>query len=201
LGHPFHRDIDFVVYAKGKISLPIGLLHGIEITRNKFGGVKLNLPHITIDIWSLQDTWGLQQINGNATPNTLVKTVFFNFSAIAFDYNRQRFIYSYDFLDFYATKMMDVVYGRNPYPTACVVNTFYYAQEYGFSIGKKLKNWIAKQILGNDIENQQLRRYGEVKYSEEVVRAFANICKVVKGSNTSVSIHDSSNRQYLIKFI
>lgn len=200
LGYPFHRDIDFVVYAKEKINLPIELLHGIEISRNKFGGVKLNLPNITIDIWNLQSTWGLQRINGSATPYTLIKTVFFNFSAIAFDYNRQRFIYSDDFLHFYATKIMDVVYGRNPYPTACVVNSFYYAQEYSFSIGRQLRIWISKQFLGSDIESQQQRRYGEVKYSEKVIRAFAHICKVVKSSNTSVSIHDEDNRQYVIKF-
>lgn len=200
LGYPFHRDIDFVVYAKEKICLPLGLLHGIEITKNKFGGVKLNLPHITIDIWNLQNTWGLLQINGGATPYTLIKTVFFNFSAIAFDYNEQRFIYSYDFLNFYATRIMDVVYGRNPYPTACVVNSFYYAQEYNFPIGKKLRVWISKQSLGSDIESQQQRRYGEVKFSEEVIRAFAQICKMIKSPNTSVSIYNESNRQYLIKF-
>lgn len=200
LGYPFHRDIDFVVYAKEKFTLPINLLHGIDISRNKFGGVKIRLEYLTIDIWNLPNTWGLQQIDGNATPYTLIRTVFYNFSAIIYDYNRQHFIYSKDFLKFYASKTMDVVYGKNPYPTACVVNTFYYAQEYSFSIGKRLRVWISKQMLGEDIESQQLRRYGEVKYQEAMVRAFASVCKMIKSPNTSVSIHDDSGHQYLFKF-
>lgn len=200
LGYPFHRDIDFVVYAKEKITLPISLLHGIDISKNKFGGVKLRLQHLSIDIWNLPSTWGLQQIGGNATPYTLIKTVFFNFSAIVYDYNKQRFIYSEDFLKFYATKTMDIVYGKNPYPTACVVNTCYYAQEYSFTIGKKLRAWIGKQILGDDIETQQVRRYGEVKFQDAVVKAFASVCKMIKSPNISVSIHDDSGHRYLFKF-
>ena len=190
LGYPFHRDIDLVVYAKEKITLPIELLHG----------VKLTLPHITIDVWGLDRTWGVLQVGGNPTPNTLIRTVFFNFSAIVFDYKKQRFIYSDDFLKFYKTKTMDLVYERNPYPTACVVNTCYYAQEYNFSIGKRLRTWISKQGLGNDVETQQVRRYGEVKFKEPIVNAFVEMCKIVKKPNTSVCIYDSDQRKYIFKF-
>ena len=200
LGYPFHRDIDLVVYAKEKITLPIELLHGINIARNKFGGVKLSLPHITIDVWGLESTWGLLQTKGKATPYSLIRTVFFNFSAIVFDYKHQHFIYSDDFLRFYDSKTIDLVYGRNPYPTACVVNTCYYAQEYNFSIGKKLRTWISRQALGDDIETQQVRRYGEVKFKEPIVNAFVEMCKIIKKPNTSVCIYDSDQRKYIFKF-
>ena len=200
LGYPFHRDIDFVVYAKGKITLPIELLHGIDITRNKFGGVKLTLPHLTIDVWGLDRTWGVLQVGGNPTPNTLIRTVFFNFSAIVFDYKKQNFIYSDDFLKFYKSKTMDLVYERNPYPTACVVNACYYALEYNFSIGKRLRTWISRQAMGDDVESQQVRRYGEVKFKEPVVNAFVEMCKIVKKPNTSVCIYDSDQRKYIFKF-
>ena len=200
LGYPFHRDIDFVVYAKEKITLPIELLHGIDITRNKFGGVKLTLPHLTIDVWGLDRTWGVLQVGGNPTPNTLIRTVFFNFSAIVFDYKKQNFIYSDDFLKFYKSKTMDLVYERNPYPTACVVNACYYALEYNFSIGKRLRTWISRQAMGDDVESQQVRRYGEVKFKEPVVNAFVEMCKIVKKPNTSVCIYDSDQRKYIFKF-
>lgn len=200
LGYPFHRDIDFVVYAKEKITLPIELFHGINITRNKFGGVKLTFPHLTIDVWGLDRTWGVLQVGGNPTPNTLIRTVFFNFSAIVFDYKKQNFIYSDDFLKFYKSKTMDLVYERNPYPTACVVNACYYALEYNFSIGKRLRTWISRQAMGDDVESQQVRRYGEVKFKEPVVNAFVEMCKIVKKPNTSVCIYDSEQRKYIFKF-
>ena len=201
LGYPFHRDIDIVVCAKNnKILLPMKLLHGINISRNKFGGIKLILPHITIDIWKLSETWGILKKELSPTPYSLINTVFFNFSAIVFDYKQQRFIYGNDFLKFYKSRTMDIVFSHNPYPTACVISSCYYAQEYNFPIGKKLRQWISKQALEDDIESQQMNRYNEIKFQESVIKAFVAICKRVKNKNTSVCIHDINNHQYIFKF-
>lgn len=200
LGYPFHRDLDFVVCTDESLSLPIQLLRGYKITKNKFGGVKLSKGNFVVDVWNMKDSWGILNRGGKNTPYNLINTVFFNFSAVIYSYNNQRFISSEYFDDFYNNRVMEVVFKRNPFPSSCVVNSFHYTQTYNFSIGKSLRKWICKYGEKQEYEQQQIRRYGEILYPNDVINSFVSICKRVNQSDSIVVIRDSRKRQYIVKF-
>ena len=81
------RDLDLVVDCSCDLSeLVQSLLPEDNIVKlNSFGGIKICINHLNIDIWSIEKTWGI--IKRGIRPNIygLLKTPFFNFSSIVFN--------------------------------------------------------------------------------------------------------------------
>ena len=96
LGYLNNRDIDFVAVDTYKVRIPISLLRNVTLKKNNFNGYKLVFNRLTIDWWDIERTWGILREGMKGTVNSLLKTAFFNFSAIAYDYNKRRFIISDD---------------------------------------------------------------------------------------------------------
>ncbi|MDT3387162.1 MAG: hypothetical protein LIR46_05285 [Bacteroidota bacterium] len=178
LGYLSNRDIDFVALDSRRISIPLSLLRPISIRKNKFDGYKLTTGGLTIDCWDVGRTWGVLQEGMRSNPYSLLNTAFFNFSAIVYDYNHRRFLISDDFCKFYSTHTMEVVYAKNPRIDTCIINTLYYADFFGFSIGKSLKKWVARNFReGLDYYGAQISRFQDVVYSYEMILAFVEICR------------------------
>ena len=179
LGFLEHRDLDLVVSHKHKLKFHIGKLLSLglsEIRRNKFNGVKLVLDHMEVDIWRIEDTMGIVDMQLLSTPENLLKTCFFNFSSIVYDYNESKFIYGEDFCKFLLTRELDVVYEENPFVESCIVSTFYYAEKYELSVSKKLCNWIRTHYEeGMDFQKVQLKRFGKSYLSNEVISKIVSL--------------------------
>lgn len=177
LGYLNNRDIDFVVVDTFKVNIPLSLLRNVSLSKNKFNGYKLVSNNLTIDWWDIERTWGILQEGMKGTVYSLLNTAFFNFSAIAYDYNKRRFIISEEFCKFFSTHTMEIVYAKNPRIDTCIINALYYADYYEFTIGNSLRKWIVKNYRENlDFERAQLSRYQKVIYSNEIIHAFAVIC-------------------------
>lgn len=177
LGYLNNRDLDFVAEDMHKLTIPRDLLRGVLIRKNKFNGYKIETKGLTIDCWDMERTWGIMQEGMKSTVYSLLNTAFFNFSAIAYDYSKRRFLISDDFCRFYNTHTMEVVYTKNPRIETCIVNALYYADEYGFFIGSSLRKWIVKNYREDyDYCSAQLSRFQRVIYSKEMLKAFATIC-------------------------
>lgn len=174
--HEF-RDIDFVT--KESIDIPEGILHCHFAVKNKFGGIKMRFNDVTIDLWSMKTTWGLMQKRKcRYTPHTLITTAFFNFSAIAFDYHRSRFVISDDFCNFYKNNIIDVVYPNNPIIGSCIVNTMYYKSKFDCRISRRLQKWIVAHYDDNcDFVSVQNSRYGKILYEADMIKTFVELCK------------------------
>src|SRR5574344_159977 len=135
-----NRDLDIVV---GKLTgdcIKIfeysHYFKGIE--RNKFGGVKILMEYMTIDMWQISHTRGLVEKKQEALPENLINTVFFNFSAIIYDYKNSKFLFNDAFCRFFCTGLMDVVYKNNPWKEACIISALYYRDRYRLGIGNGL---------------------------------------------------------------
>ena len=87
----------------------------VNYKRNSFKGIKIKDKNgLIIDAWILHDTWGIKNKGiKNPTPESLLQTVFFNFSAIAYDLRNRKFIYDNTFVDFLKTRIIDIVYEEN----------------------------------------------------------------------------------------
>lgn len=139
LGETNFRDLDIVV---GDVKCVIDTVNAVdsdvEFRINSFGGVKVKIQNLIIDLWGLENTWGIRKERMELTPKSLLMTAFFNFSAIVFDYNKTIFYYESDFVKFLQNKMMDVVYTKNPNIPLCIINSCYYREKYGFGLTLKL---------------------------------------------------------------
>ena len=184
-----------------KVSIPLSLLRNISLRKNKFNGYKLVSHGLTIDWWDIEKTWGIIQEGMKGTVYSLLNTAFFNFSAIAYDYNKKRFLISDDFCKFYSTHTMEIVYAKNPRIETCIINALYYADNYEFTIGNSLRKWIVKNYRVNlDFEKAQLSRFQEVLYSNEIIHAFAIICNRADIYNKRVIKLCGGGKEIKLKF-
>ena len=72
LGYLENRDIDFVISMRETLNIPISLLRGTTITKNKFGGVKIQKNGFNIDVWNISSTWGIVARRGIYSPHALL---------------------------------------------------------------------------------------------------------------------------------
>lgn len=177
LGFLDNRDLDFVAIDTYKVRIPLSLLRNVSIKKNKFNGYKLVTNGLTIDWWDIERTWGIMKEGMKGTVYSLLNTAFFNFSAIAFDYKKNRFVISDDFCKFFSTRTMEVVYAKNPRIETCIVNSLYYADFYEFAIGESLRKWIVKNYNpGLDFEAAQMSRFQRVYYQTALIKTFVLVC-------------------------
>lgn len=185
LGETIFRDLDIVV---GDVECVIDTINAVdsavEFKINSFGGVKVKIQNLTIDLWGLENTWGIRKDNMPLTPMSLLKTAFFNFSAIVFDYNKSQFYYDDAFVHFLENRMMDVVYTKNPNIPLCIINSCYYREKYGFGLTLKLCYWIFinHTFLASDkkcketFNDVQKHHFAKVVISYEHIRDFVFLC-------------------------
>lgn len=177
------RDFDCVlVHGNIKDVDIIQFLRKSECKVNSFGGLKIKRPGEVIDIWRLADTWGIK--NQKIVPSTtaLLDSVFFNFSAILYDFNNKKFIFNERFCQFLRTRTMDIVYPENPNIPLCLVNVLYYHLRYGYNVSLKLAKWI-KQHYSNedDLEEVQIKHFGHLLFANDYIEDFFHqITKKVK---------------------
>ena len=165
------RDIDFVV--DSKIEISDSLLKKYQGKINSFGGVKLNVRGISIDLWSLEKTWGIVEQQKEPSIDSLLGSVFFNCTAIVYDVSNRCFIKTKDFDSFMEKKILDIVYENNPNIPLCIVNTFLYCEKYNLKISNHLKEWLIEMDKNvEDYENLEYKHYKKIVYSNEVIKKY-----------------------------
>lgn len=170
------RDFD-IVLLHGNIRdyQILRFLRESERHTNSFGGIKIKHSNEVVDIWKLSDTWGLRKQDLAVNPKSLLKTVFFNFSAIVYDLNNKKFIFDETFCRFLQTRTMDVVYPENPNIPLCLVNIYHYYKRFGYDISTRLAKWMKLHYQEvNDFADIQRCHFGQVLYSKEELTVFFN---------------------------
>ena len=168
LGKKKFRDIDIIL--KDKIDLN-QILSKYESHKNSFGGYKITIDNITLDLWYLEDTWMFQyeKIFDFYIEHNIPDTAFFNFSSIMYSISEKKFYYNYDFLRFLRDKKIDVVNKINPNYPLCIINSLYYSEKYNLPLSEKLKDFI-KLIYKRNYTNYsliQIKHFGKVIYSDD----------------------------------
>ena len=168
------RDFDCVlVHGNIKDVDIIQFLRKSERKVNSFGGIKIKRPGEVIDIWRMADTWGIKKQNIAPSTTALLDSVFFNFSAILYDFNNKKFIFNERFCQFLRTKTMDIVYPENPNIPLCLVNVLYYHLRYGYNVSLKLEKWIKQHYTkGDDLEEVQIKNFGYLLFANDYIEDF-----------------------------
>lgn len=165
------RDVDIVIESDDKIQ---SLIEKYEYRINSFGGYKVMINGMEIDIWRMDKTWAInyhQTILNFDLDKYIPNTAFFNFSAIIYSINKKEFIYTKHFLRFLRDKKMDVVYIPNANYHLCVVNSFYYSDKYHLKFSKNLSNIIKKlhSRIDKDYSSVQEKHFGKILYKNSEI--------------------------------
>lgn len=176
------RDLDFVLTKSESFTHLLDLLQSmtsVKIRKNHFGGIKLITKELQIDLWYLEDTWGIKKRGLPANTDSLIHSVFFNFSAITFAVNEKKFIFDDYFCRFLTTNVLDIVYEENPNIPLCIINTFHYSFLFNYGISIRLAKWIQKHYKkGMDFIKIQEEHFGHVLYAQKNIELFiGNIIK------------------------
>lgn len=171
------RDVDLVYDTENDINIEYLLLN-YKFKKNSFGGYKIFIKNYIVDIWNLNETWGLNKGQLTFKFNSLHKlpdTTFFNFSSIVYSLNENEFIVGRPFLDFIKKKEIDLVMEENPFPELCVINTMYYQKKMNFKLSKKLREYIINKeeiIPITELLDIQIKHFNEILFDEDEIHYF-----------------------------
>lgn len=167
------RDLDIVLNSKIDLEQ---IFHKNNIKRNSFGGYKIKVQDLEIDLWYVKNTWAYnyQKTLDFFLAENLPDTAFFNFSSISYSFKKQKFFYKKDFLRFLRDKEINVVYKPNSNPALCIVNTLYYSNKYNLKISKNLFEYLIylDSKLDHDYSIVQLKHFKKVIFSNNDIKEF-----------------------------
>lgn len=172
-----NRDLDIVVDEIPASFLDsISKKHGfVRYKRNKFNGLKITLEDLNIDLWEMKDTWALHKKRLPINIQSLLKTPFFNFSSIIYDYKKEEFTVGEPFKDFIDNRILNVVYSHNLEPESCLISTMHYAKQYRIGVSHKLSRWLRDNFnVKYDYTKYQVKRYGKREFSLDDIESFIN---------------------------
>lgn len=161
-----NRDLDIVLSDISKITLPTTYPTNLYIRKNSFGGYKIKIGKLTVDVWDIRETWGIKNLHLQSTPENLIKTSFFNFSSIVYDFNNAEFIYDNIFENFRNSRTIDITYKVNPNIPLCIINTLYYSFKYSLPIKYRLCKWLKINYKNNfNFRKVQLAHFNRIIFS------------------------------------
>ncbi len=171
-----HRDIDLVITS---INNELNeYLNRFLIRKNSFGGYKLKIKEKEIDLWKLDDTWGIKKVPlFNNVSEFLPETSFFNLNAVAFSLGKNELYYSEGFSKFLNERILDIEFKPNPLPVLCFIKTYEYTKKYKISLSEKLIEFITSNINSKTIKDTytiQNKHFGRQEYSINELTDFYN---------------------------
>lgn len=158
----------------------------LQYKRNRYGGYKLNFGTVNFDIWTLSSTWAFrEQIIENVSVKNLLKTVFFNFDAIVYNFE-SRTVYDGGYTKARENGCLDIILEQNPHPELCVLRAFVFKKKYNISFGHRLQKYINEWVNSFDIwddvtstlEQTQLSHYGKKVCSYEMYNELREIYSI-----------------------
>lgn len=172
------RDLDIVLGEELDFELLSKYLFpNIVFSRNSFGGFKINVNGFRIDLWTINNTWGIITERKSATKHSLINSAFFNFSSILFDLKQEEFYCDEIFIAFLNERIIDVVYEKNPNIPLCIINALYFKDKLSIPLSSRLKRWIKFNFSPNhDFIRAQKNHFGKVLYNDEELFEFLIFC-------------------------
>ncbi|WCL51026.1 hypothetical protein [Leptospira sp. GIMC2001] len=119
----FRSDIDLVVDSINQREL-YKLIKKYNPIMNKFGGFRILLNKWKLDIWSLSNTWAINEglvIGDNFTD--LLKTSFFTWDAIIYEIPTKKFKYYDNYFKDLNSGFIDINLRSNPNPIGITIRT------------------------------------------------------------------------------
>jgi len=141
------KDLDFVINISDRDLFNYISKYDYKI--NKFGGYKICLNDLIVDIWSIDNHWAFKNNILPKSIENLEYTTFYNIDSLVFNVNRNK-LYSNCFLKGYENKVLDITldkkyFHRNPQQTSNVYKAVKLAYQLELDCSSTtleyIKNW------------------------------------------------------------
>ena len=191
-----HRDVDIVI--DNFDNDLIEYIERLNGSKNSFGGYKVVIDNLIIDIWPIEKTWAFKRNNtlNFFLPMLLPMTSFFNATSIIYSLSEQKLYWTEGFSKFLTEKKVDIVFEENPYPELCIVKTIDYIRNK-YEISPNLKKYI-RQFFGVKyqlLESIQIKHYGFIKYS---LNEIITILQSLEDNNRYPKTEKEEERQFTL---
>lgn len=178
--HSRPRDLDLVLDGRSFEEFQT-LYASYTLGQNRFGGLKLRLRALMLDVWPLERTWAFAAhpgagpwAKGKLKFEHLPRTTFLNIDAVAVRIGtsggrHHAWVIQHGFFEAMRQKILDINFAENPYPDLSVVRSLYYADRFGFGISGRLTAYLRHHIREAGVPAliaAQRRHYGRVIYDE-----------------------------------
>lgn len=208
----FPRDIDIVVDGPTREDME-GVLADLTVRRTRFGGLHLVKPfvddsgarqsgEILLDVWRLEDTWGIRANGFAPTIENFVRTPFLNIDSVAIELcsrTTYRQIVEHGFFRSLATRTLEINYEPNPFPLLCIVRALIMAAKLRFSLGPALAGFVLGYSRWGSLEDlvsAQISHYGRVRCeADELLSWMREIRSRVSAGAERIEIDASESRQ------
>jgi hypothetical protein len=109
-------DIDLVVQVRPGAKLD-ELLGEMRASRNRYGGFRFSSGRWNFDAWDLEHTWAFRSglVPGTGV-DALLRTTFFDWDAIAYDFERRQLHCEERYFEIIASRIVDINLLDNPNP-------------------------------------------------------------------------------------
>ncbi|QQQ70355.1 hypothetical protein [Chryseobacterium indologenes] len=178
------NDLDLVLKMPNDVNFLEGILKNYgDYRRNTFGGYKIFIDNLPIDIWFIEDTWAIANNHIAIRHNiedSLLHSTFFNFSSIIYDLGNDEFIGDKLFHDFLESREMDIVLENNPNKILCILKIKHYSEKYRISLSSTVINYYIRNFYSYTKEEYikaQKKHFGNVIYEYQQLLKFYNTLK------------------------
>lgn len=175
------RDIDVVLYPRYSsdnarqddlVEKIIDINCVYPYYKNQFNGYKVKGKINTLDIWLLKNTWAFQQKLLSVSPQNLLKSVYLNIDAYAWDYNRKKFISQCDMIK---ANVIDIVLEESACEYLNLIRAVVFSQKYDMRLSDRitlklnemLKRWIQ---IESEVFAVEKKHYGHIDITEQEIR-------------------------------
>ncbi|GAB4199814.1 MAG: hypothetical protein Tsb002_35640 [Wenzhouxiangellaceae bacterium] len=189
----FDSDIDLVV--DGDWVEVVKYIKKKNAVKNKFGGYRLYIGYMPVDIWNAKDTWaiknGLIQYRGVAS---LVETTVTNWDAILMNWRTKRFVHREDYFNELRSRKLDLVLEKNPNPLGVFIRIlrFFVLKDVNV-LTPSVFTYIVESMKAYSIEEVQRREmesFGKTYIDEPLYKYFYEIEEHYSGGDVNVSLID-----------
>ena len=165
------RDIDLVIYPiderdyKNQDNILDSIIrknYRNFYQMNRFGGYKIIGCDINIDIWLLKNTWAFKQKILPVSTENLLKSVYLNVDAYAWDYNRKFFLSE----SRPSNKAIDIVLEENPCEYLNLIRAVQFSYKYDMEISDQIKEKLVKMLddwakVKKEVYSAENKHYGK----------------------------------------
>jgi len=168
------RDVDIVSHHS--MDALNDAFSGHPLSYNRFGGMKLFIEGINVDLWKVEDTHYFKE-NDFPLPciHLLPNTVFFNLESIVYEVHGgdgYRLGWENGFFEGCENKTIDSISQVNPFPELQLARTYHLHEKLNWNLGENLKKYIQSTLPGCDkekIHREYVSRYGTILSLNRIV--------------------------------
>ena len=174
------RDIDIVVESLDFDDFETKF-HSVIKRKTRFGGYKLEIDNVEIDVWPLNATWGFKKTGLRPSFNNLPKTTFLNVEAVVAVFDDVE-LFSADvlesgFFDGMTSKILRINLRENPFPTLNAIRSLITAAKLEFAMDRNLAEFILTtlaNVSNHELSEIQVSHYGRIICQPNELSAWVN---------------------------